>query len=85
MEEKNIPEHIKASPILTDNHLQLLSKIEEIPSAEQVKDFANEPEVRAILDSFDDEENIQIELHRLASDLINEGEIDTAWSVLMLG
>ena len=49
------------------------------------RNSSSEPEVRAILDSFDDEENIQLELHKLAADLLNEGEIDTAWKVLMMG
>ena len=51
----------------------------------KVKNFANEPEVRSILDSFDDDENIQLELQKLAADLLNEGEVDTAWKVLMMG
>ncbi len=79
-----IPDRIRTSTVLTGNHLGQLGNVEALPTAEEVKDFENEPEVRAILDSFDDEENIQLELHKLAADLLNEGEVDTAWKVLMM-
>lgn len=80
-----IPDTIRTSTVLTGNHLGKLGNVEALPSEEEVKDFANEPEVRAIFDSFDDEENIQLELHKLAADLLNEGEVDTAWKVLLMG
>lgn len=79
-----IPDRIRTSTVLTGNHLGQLGNVEALPTEDQVKDFGNEPEVRAILDSFDDEENIQLELHKLAADLLNEGEVDTAWKVLMM-
>ncbi|MEQ6166453.1 MULTISPECIES: flavin reductase family protein [unclassified Ekhidna] len=80
-----IPDHIRTSTVLTGNHLGMLGNVESLPTEEEVKNFANEPEVRSILDSFDDDENIQLELHKLAADLLNEGEVDTAWKVLMMG
>ena len=80
-----IPDRIRISTVLTGNHLGILGNVERLPSDEEVKDFANAPEVRAILDSFDAEENIQLELHKLAADLLDEGEVDTAWKVLMMG
>jgi len=80
-----IPDRIKTSTVLTGNHLGMLGNVEKLPSQEDVQGFASEPEVRAILDSFDDEENIQLELHKLAADLLNEGEAGTAWKVLMIG
>lgn len=79
-----LPKYIKNSSVLTGNHLGQLGNVEAMPSKEEASSFANEPEVRAILDSFDDEENIQTELHKLAADLLNEGEVDTAWKVLMI-
>lgn len=79
-----IPDRIRTSTVLTGNHLGQLGNVEALPTEEEVKDFENEPEVRSILDSFDDDENIQLELHKLAADLLNEGEVDTAWKVLMM-
>ncbi|WP_436517104.1 flavin reductase family protein [Ekhidna sp. To15] len=79
-----IPDRIRTSTVLTGNHLGQLGNVEALPTEEEVKDFANEPEVRSIFDSFDDDENIQLELHKLAADLLNEGEVDTAWKVLMM-
>ncbi|MEP1032871.1 flavin reductase family protein [Ekhidna sp.] len=79
-----IPDRIRTSTVLTGNHLGQLGNVEALPTEEEVKDFENEPEVRSILDSFDDDENIHLELHKLAADLLNEGEVDTAWKVLMM-
>ena len=79
-----IPDNIRVSTVLTGNHLGMLGNVEKLPTQDELRDFENEPEVRAILDSFDDEENIQLELHKLAADLLNEGEVDTAWKVLMI-
>lgn len=79
-----IPDRIRVSTVLTGNHLGMLGNVENLPSEEELSDFSNEPEVRAILDSFDDEENVQLELHKLAADLLNEGEVETAWKVLMI-
>jgi len=79
-----IPDRIRMSTVLTGNHLGMLGNVENVPSKEELSNFSNEPEVRAILDSFDDEENIHLELHKLAADLLNEGEVDTAWKVLMI-
>lgn len=79
-----IPDSIRTSTVLTGNHLGQLGNVEALPDAEEVASFRDEPEVRAIFDSFDDEENIALELHKLAADLLNEGEIDTAWKVLMM-
>ncbi|MBC6408918.1 MAG: flavin reductase family protein [Ekhidna sp.] len=79
-----IPDRIRISTVLTGNHLGMLGNVEQLPPRKDVQDFANEPEVSAILDSFDDEENIRLELHKLAAKLLNEGEVDTAWKVLMI-
>ncbi|MEO9869604.1 flavin reductase family protein [Ekhidna sp.] len=79
-----IPDRIRLSTVLTGNHLGMLGNVELLPTKEEVKDFENEPEVRAIFDSFDDDENILLELHKLAADLLNDGEVETAWKVLMM-
>lgn len=79
-----LPKNIKNSSVLTGNHLGKLGNVEAMPTSEEAAAFANEPEVRAILDSFDDDEHIQTELHKLAADLLNEDEVDTAWKVLMI-
>lgn len=79
-----IPDSIRTSTVLTGNHLGQLGNVESLPDMEEVASFRDEPEVRAIFDSFDDEENISLELHKLAADLLNEGEVDTAWKVLMM-
>lgn len=79
-----IPETIRKSSILTGNDLGQLGNWGSIPSNEEIELFSGEPEVRAILDSFDEEERIEEELHKLAHDLLKEGEVEMAWKTLML-
>jgi len=79
-----IPEVIKRSKILSGNHLGQLGNVEMLPSKQELEDFSNEPEVRAILDSFDEDELIAEELHKLAKDLLDEGEVEMAWKTLLL-
>ncbi|MEM0939906.1 MAG: flavin reductase family protein [Bacteroidota bacterium] len=79
-----IPDRIRISTVLTGNHLGILGNVERLPFQQEVNDFYNQPEVQAIFNSFDREENIYLELHKLAADLLNEGEVDTAWKVLMI-
>ncbi len=79
-----IPDQIRTSTMLTGNHLGMLGNVESLPNEEEVKKISSEPRVQAIMDSFDDEEKIRLELHKLAVDLLNEGEIDVAWKVLMM-
>ncbi|MDE0472819.1 MAG: flavin reductase family protein [Ekhidna sp.] len=80
-----IPERIRKSTVLTGNHLGILGNVEQLPSQKDIQNFANEPKVRAIMGSFNNEEDIQRELHKLAADLLNRGEVNTAWKVLMTG
>ena len=80
-----IPERIRKSTVLTGNHLGMLGNVERLPSQKDIKDFANEPKVKEVLDSSNNEEDIQRKLHKLAADLLNRGEVDAAWKVLMMG
>ncbi|MEP1096697.1 MAG: flavin reductase family protein [Cyclobacteriaceae bacterium] len=79
-----IPANIRNSTILTGNNLGQLGNVEKLPSQEEVEQFASEPEVRSILDSLDnDDENRQIELHRLAAKYLAQGGVLEAWKVLL--
>ncbi|MEP2770806.1 MAG: flavin reductase family protein [Fulvivirga sp.] len=71
----NMPDDVKNSAILTGNNLGRLGNVEQLPTDEDVKDFANEPEITAITSK----EN----LHKLAQTYIERGDIDIAWKVLL--
>ncbi|WP_421871368.1 flavin reductase family protein [Marinoscillum sp.] len=79
-----IPGSIKNSKILTGNHLGKLGNVETLPSQEEVEEFANEPEVSAILEYIDHEpDQIQDELHKLAAQHLDAGDVTSAWKVLL--
>ncbi len=80
----NIPKSIRNSKVLTGNHLGKLGNVESIPSEQEVNDFANEPEVSAILQYVDHEpDRIQDELHKLAAQHLDAGDPLAAWKVLL--
>ena len=74
-----IPLHIKTSTVLTGNDLGMLGNIEEIPAEEEVNQFVSENlKVRAVLSSSDIEE-----IHKLAQNYLQQGDIASAWKVLL--
>ncbi|MEQ9304306.1 MAG: flavin reductase family protein [Marinoscillum sp.] len=79
-----IPKSIRNSKILTGNHLGKLGNVEEMPHEDQVKYFAQEPEVSAILEYVEiDPDEIQTELHKLAARHLDAGDPISAWKVLL--
>jgi len=76
-----LPQSIRESSILTGNHLGMLANVSQLPE---------------VLPSFDDDHlknivqyyainpaELEGEVHRYASRLLNEGKIDEAWQVLL--
>ena len=79
-----IPNSIKNSKVLTGNHLGKLGNVEKLPTQNEVDEFANEPEVSAILEYVDHEpDQIQDELHKLAAQHLDAGDTISAWKVLL--
>jgi len=74
-----IPGHIKTSSILTGNDLGMLGNIEAIPSEEEIEGFVNKNiKVRTVLSSSDINE-----IHKLAQNYLQNGDIPSAWKVLL--
>lgn len=74
-----IPSHIKSSSILTGNDLGMLGNIEAIPSEEEIGEFVNKNiKVRSVLSSSDINE-----IHKLAQNYLQNGDIPSAWKVLL--
>lgn len=79
-----IPKSIRNSHILTGNHLGKLGNVEKLPSEKELDEFANEPEVSAILGALDeDPARKQDELHKLAVQYLEVGDPVGAWKVLL--
>lgn len=79
-----IPSSIRYSDVLTGNHLGKLGNVEFLPTHEEVEAFAREPEVSAILQDMEpDSLSLQVELHKLASQHLDTGNVHAAWKVLL--
>lgn len=70
-----LPKHVRTSKILTGNDLGLLGNVEKLPSKDAVKAFA---EVQDLVALSEDEK------HKKAQILLSEGDVETAWKVLLL-
>lgn len=74
-----IPNEIKLSTVLTGNDLGMLGNIEQIPSDEEIKEFVSKNiNVRTVLSSSD-----TIEIHKLAQNYLQQGDILSGWKVLL--
>ena len=70
-----IPVSIRNSPILTGNNLGRLGNVEQLPSKEEVDQYAMRADVKEAI--------IHDRLHHLAKQLIDKGQIEDAWKVLL--
>ena len=79
-----IPNSIKNSKVLSGNNLGRLGNVETLPTEEEIESFSKEPEVSAILEYFNsDPEGSEEELHKLAKEYLEKGEVMDAWKILM--
>lgn len=79
-----IPEFIRNSKVLTGNNLGQLGNIEKLPEAQAIQEFGEEPEVKAILDAFeDDQEAMEKHLHELAQQFLEAHQVENAWKTLL--
>lgn len=76
-----LPASIKNSNILTGNHLGQLANVHNMPSVDPA--FENEA-LKQIVQYYNlDPVEMEIETHRLAAKLLNEGSVADAWQVLL--
>lgn len=75
-----LPEHIRYSPVLTGNNLGQLGNVEHIPSELECREFKNSGELELLLTQVTESDFAS---HRLAQQLLAQGEIQKAWKVLL--
>lgn len=81
-----IPYSIRNSTILTGNNLGQLGNISVLPTDDVVEAYAQNPEVKEILDAtIGDERTRDIQLHLKAKELLDQHRVDEAWMVLLAG
>ncbi len=74
-----LPERIRLSKTLTGNDLGLLANVEHIPEPVNLNELKNNEELKvAILKG-------EVALHQLAHGYLENGNVELAWQVLMMG
>lgn len=77
-----LPESIRHSRILTGNHLAQLANVPQLPEAEPA---FYDPHVKEIVQYFSpNPEEMEVELHRHAAYLLDQGSVHEAWQVLLI-
>lgn len=79
-----LPEEVRNSAVLTGNNIGRLANVEELPSADDVKEMSNYPAIMDIKRRFlNDRESYLNHLHELAKDHLERGDVEAAWRVLL--
>lgn len=81
-----LPEEIRLSHILSGNDLGMLGNTEQMPSADEVAEFARLNHIQELLQQFesDEPERNREHQHQLAKSYLKEGDVDSAWKVLLI-
>lgn len=80
-----LPESVRLSKVLTGNHLGLLANVAAIPHLEEAEDMLVDPEIKELSDTFiGDAASRRMHFHQLAAHYIDQGDVETAWKVLLL-
>jgi len=79
-----IPDYIRNSRFLTGNNLGRLGNVEKLPEASEVEAFGQDPRIEEIRSRFaNHRESLDDHLHQLAKELLEAGDVQTAWKVLL--
>ncbi|MBL7711247.1 MAG: flavin reductase family protein [Chitinophagaceae bacterium] len=76
-----LPDNVKHSKILTGNDLGILGNCTEIPVTTEI---TNDGRLEQILSDFADRGQREEALQHYAKDLLDEGDIEKAWQVLLM-
>ena len=79
----SIPEDIRNSEILSGNDLGKLGGIEQLPDETDVNDHKLIELADLFVDLEDDQEKLELELHKLAKQELKEDKLKEAWMTLL--
>jgi HSP90 family molecular chaperone len=79
-----IPDVIRRSTILTGNNLGQLGTEITLPTTEEVEAKKEDFNVRRILKNYTDGIELREQLHEMAKDLLENGQVKEAWKVLLI-
>jgi len=81
----SLPRGVRNSYVLTGNDLGMLGNIESIPTDEEIDLVRQLPSVKEVMDAtIGDSVNRQRELHELAKEMLEKGQVSDALKVVLL-
>ncbi|NEU08688.1 flavin reductase family protein [Flavihumibacter sp. R14] len=82
----SIPPSIRNSGILTGNNLGQLGNVEKLPTPEEIDCFRSSREIQEMLkETGTDRELREATIHAKAKALLDAGDVNTAWKILLIG
>lgn len=82
---EELPKIIRESTIMSQEDKRLLATIECIPTDMEIDRFRIDPSILELTNAFiGDESTRHIHLQEMAKQYLEEGNINTAWKVLLL-
>ncbi len=81
-----IPEYIRYSDVLTGNNLGQLGNVEKLPGSEEVNAYKNLAATKEVLEIYGkNADELKHRLHLIAKELLEKGQVEEAWKVLLVG
>jgi len=81
----SLPHNIRNSKVLTGNNLGQLGNVEALPSDADVATYAQSPEIKELFDAtIGDRQTRELQLHIKAKQLLDKGDVNEAWLVLLV-
>lgn len=78
-----IPDDIRWSKVLTGNHLGRLGNVEQLPDETEVNDYKLTELADLFIQYEDDAEQLELQLHQIARDKLDQGHVMDAWKTLL--
>lgn len=79
-----IPAAVRNSKVLTGNELAKLARVQEFPPKKEIGEVKESPKMAELFQMYyGEDENLELELHKIAQRLVGEGKIEEAWRVLL--
>ncbi len=79
-----LPPAIRRSTVLTGNNIAQLAGVLHLPEPEEVAQKSGEFEIKRLLQNSPDAVERREALHELAKSLLDEGQVEEAWKVLLI-
>lgn len=78
-----LPDSIRRSSVLTGNDLGMLGNSEHIPDETSVNEYKLLELSELFLEHQDNQQELEIELHKLAHEKLKKNQVDDAWKTLL--